>query len=169
MESPKLADRAALFRSGRPGEAENGASTSANCLEAQAARPARHPGNAKVYETTSWANACLASSAVSSQNNVEAFRGYYPHRQMIVLRVAVMGGRVAHRRELETHVSHRSSKSYFRGECGAGNMMVECISSRSGPPFPRKSCQTGSLRALPRASARAFRLGYAQMWHTSFG
>ena len=32
-------------------------------------------------------------------------------------------------------------------------------SSRSGPPLPRNSCQTGSLSALPRASARAFRLG----------
>jgi hypothetical protein len=25
-------------------------------------------------------------------------------------------------------------KSHCRGECGVGNMMVECISSRSGPP-----------------------------------
>lgn len=49
--------------------------------------------------------------------------------------------------------------SYCSGECGAGSMMVECISSRKPGPLPKNSCQAASFIALPRASARAFRLG----------
>ena len=52
-----------------------------------------------------------------------------------------------------------TSITHCNGECGAGSMMVECISSRKPGPLPRNSCQAGSFMALPRASARAFRLG----------
>ena len=52
-----------------------------------------------------------------------------------------------------------SASAYFNGECGAGSMMVECISSRNAGPLPTNSCQTGSFIAAARASARAFRLG----------
>ena len=38
-------------------------------------RPARHPGKRKSLQRTSWVNACPPTSAVSSQNCVEAFRG----------------------------------------------------------------------------------------------
>ena len=63
--------------------------------------PARHSGKRKSLRRTSWVNACLPTSAVSSQNSVEAFRGSCPHWQMIELRVAAMRGvRVAHRRQL---------------------------------------------------------------------
>src|ERR1700680_4880485 len=52
-----------------------------------------------------------------------------------------------------------AGQPYFNGECGAGSMMVECISSRNPGPLPRNACHSGSFIALPRASARAFRSG----------
>ncbi len=66
-------------------------------------------------------------------------------------------------RRRDNPIPHRDCRVHFSGEWGAGTMMVECISSSSGRPLPRNSCQAGSFSALARASARAFRLGYAQM------
>jgi hypothetical protein len=48
-------------------------------------------------------------------NCVEAFRGSFPHGQMIEHRVAAMRGvRVAHRRQLETYVSRRAVQTRGR-------------------------------------------------------
>ena len=41
-------------------------------------------------------------------------------------------------------------RRYFSGECGAGSMMVECISSSSGAASLRNAAQPGSLTASAR-------------------
>ena len=50
-------------------------------------------------------------------------------------------------------------RPHCNGECGAGSMMVECISSRKPGPLVRNSCHAGSFIAPPRAAARALRSG----------
>ena len=48
---------------------------------------------------------------------------------------------------------------YFSGECTAGSMTVECISSSMPALLFRNACQPGSLPLPPRAAARALRSG----------
>ena len=53
----------------------------------------------------------------------------------------------------------RNWRAYFSGECTAGSITVECISSSIPPLLFRNACQPGSLPLPPRAAARALRSG----------
>src|SRR5262249_20884211 len=48
---------------------------------------------------------------------------------------------------------------YLSGECGAGSITVECISSRRPVLALRNSCQPGSFATAARTAARVLRSG----------